>query len=106
MVIKDLEAKSKLVARARKKAERNGTTLESEVENWLLRYVSEPHVDDELERQAANSSQTRQSAPPAIVKRARESTSKAPPVHTGRDTRSAAYRRLLGVMSDSSKRTT
>ncbi len=103
MVDRDLEAKSRLVVLARKKAARRGTTLEDEVQRWLAQYVGEP--DGEPAQQSENNSASRWSAPKAKITRAVESINKTKlPGQASRDTRSEAYRRLLGVMSDTTKR--
>ncbi|MFK8083620.1 MAG: hypothetical protein AB8B97_25335 [Granulosicoccus sp.] len=102
MVIKDTEAKNRLVALARKKAENEGTTLESEVEAWLERYVNEP--DTGTIRRIDLGSPTCEAPAPAraVIKRAANSISRPrPSTHSDRDTRSAAYRRLQSVISNS-----
>lgn len=99
----DLEAKSRLVALARKKAERQGTTLESQVEIWLSRYVNEQ--EDAANESVSTTSTSKKSSVRSIFPRAMDSISKtSTPSRSNGDTRSAAYRRLLGVMSDTSKR--
>lgn len=104
MIDRELEAKSRLVALARKKAERNGTTLEAKVESWLTSYVNES--DGGIDRHMADSTPSYAPAPRALITRAVKSVNKKGSTdRSGGDTRSAAYRRLLGVMSDSSKRT-
>lgn len=96
----DLEAKNRLVALARKKAERQGTSLESQVEIWLTQYVNE---QDDAANESASTSKI--SSVRSIFPRAKDSISKTSiPGRSNGDTRSAAYRRLLGVMSDASKR--
>lgn len=111
MVDRDLEAKSRLVALARKKAEQRGTTLEREVQCWLARYVNEPA--EQAAQQQNDEQLSRWSAPKATITKAVGSINKAkaakPPTklgssrRAGGDTRSEAYRRLLGVIGDSSK---
>lgn len=109
MVDRDLEAKSQLVARAREKAEKRGTTLEEEVQNWLARYVDEP--DDFIGHSPVTKSSPLWSSPKTKITRAVDSLGKPRPATRTKaaksasgDTRSEAYKRLLDVMSDSSKR--
>ena len=101
---KDLEVKNRLVGLARKKAERQGTTLESQVETWLVRYINEP--DEAANQPIKNGNPSRKPAMRTTIPRSIDSSSKTSiPGRSKSDTRSEAYRRLLGVMSDSSKRT-
>lgn len=105
----DSEACALLVARARVKAIRSGTTLESEVERWLTRYVGEPDVDvggevDSLWDSDVPIHVSRPSASRAFESHA-SATPPRPVSSSSRSsgaTRSEAYRRLIGVLRDTS----
>lgn len=101
MIDRDLEEKNMLVELARQKAERNGTTLESEVQIWLAKYVNEP----EKEPMDSISTLLRSAPRASVVRTENHPISKAGIAdHSGGGTRSEAYRRLLGVMSNPSRR--
>ncbi len=108
MTDKELEAKRWLVALARKKAIRNGTTLEATVEKWLSRYINEPDEvhNGQMAGSGLSSTPTPQAAIARTVKKVNKTSQSTSRIEARREknTRSAAYRRLLGVMSDSSSR--
>lgn len=108
MTDRKLEAKRWLVELARKKAIRNGTTLEATVEMWLSRYINEPDEvhNEQIVDSGLSSTQTLQATIAQTVKKVNKPSQSTHRIdaHKGKNTRSAAYRRLLGVMSDSSGR--
>lgn len=107
MIDRELEAKRRLVALARKKAILDGTTLEAIVEKWLAHYINETEDvnNGQMEAPGPRSTPTPQATIARTVRKVNktgQSIRQSSDARRGKNTRSAAYRRLLGVMSDSS----